>query len=44
MRGSVVDQDRARQYALKQKASPRPASGECGKETLQTRPPMLVSC
>lgn len=44
MRGPVVDQNRARQHALKQKTSAGPAFGECGKQTLQTRPPMLVSC
>ena len=44
MRGPVIDQNRARQHALKQKTSARPAFGECGKQTLQTRPPMLVSC
>ncbi len=40
MRGPVIDQDRARQHALKQETSARPALGECGKQTLQTRPPI----
>ena len=40
MRGSAIEQDRARQHALKQKTSARPAFGECGKQTLQTRPPI----
>ena len=40
MRGSEIEQDRARQDALKQKTSARPAFGECGKQTLQTRPPI----
>ena len=40
MRGAAIDQDRARQRALKQKTSARPAFGECGKQTLQTRPPI----
>jgi len=35
MRGSAIEEDRARQHALKQKTSARPALGECGKETLQ---------
>ncbi len=39
MRGSAIEQDHARQHALKQETSARPAFGECGKETLQTRPP-----
>jgi hypothetical protein len=39
MRGSAIEQDRARQYALKQKTSTRPALGECGKKTLQTCSP-----
>jgi hypothetical protein len=42
MRGSAIEQDRARQHALKQKTSARPAFGECGKETLQMRSPMLM--
>ena len=40
MRGPAIDQNRARQHALKQKTSARPAFGECGKQTLQTRPPI----
>jgi hypothetical protein len=40
MRGPAIEQDRARQHALKQKTSARPAFGECGKQTLQTRPPI----
>jgi hypothetical protein len=40
MRGSAIEQDRARQPALKQETSARPAFGECGKQTLQTRPPI----
>ena len=40
MRGPVIDQNRARQHALKQKTSAGPAFGECGKQTLQTRPPI----
>jgi hypothetical protein len=39
MRGSAIEEDRARQHALKQKTSARPALGECGKETLQTCSP-----
>jgi hypothetical protein len=42
MRGSAIEQDRARQHALKQKTSARPAFGERGKETLQMRSPMLM--
>ncbi len=37
MRGSAIEQKRARQYALKQKTRARPALGECGKETLHRR-------
>jgi len=44
MRGPVIHQNRARQHPLKQKTSAGPAFGECGKQTLQTRTPMLVSC
>ncbi len=44
MRRPKIEQNRARQHALKQKTSAGPAFGECGKQTLQTRPPMLVSC
>ena len=44
MRGSVIDQNRAREHALKQKTSSGPALRKCGKQTLQTRPPMLVRC
>jgi hypothetical protein len=40
MRGSAIEQNRARQHALKQETSARPAFGECGKETLQTRSPI----
>ena len=40
MRGSAIEQNRARQHALKQKTSARPAFGERGKETLQTRSPI----
>ena len=40
MRGSAIEQKRARQYALKQKTRARPALGECGKETLQTCSPI----
>jgi hypothetical protein len=40
MRGSAIKQDRARQPALKQETGARPAFGECGKQTLQTRPPI----
>jgi len=40
MRGSAIEQNRARQHPLKQKTSARPAFGECGKETLQTRSPI----
>ena len=40
MRGSEIEQKRARQYALKQKTRARPALGECGKETLQTCSPI----
>ena len=40
MRGPAIEQNRARQHALKQKTSARPAFGECGKQTLQTRPPI----
>ena len=42
MRGSEIEQNRARQHALKQETSARPAFGECGKETLQTCSPMLM--
>ncbi len=42
MRGSEIEQERARQHALKQKTRARPAFGECGKETLQTCSPMLM--
>ena len=44
MRDTVIDQNRARQHALKQKTGAGPAFGECGKQTLQIRAPMLVSC
>ena len=44
MRGPGIYQNRARQHALKQKTSAGPAFGECGKQALQTRPPMLVLC
>ena len=40
MRGSAIEQNRACQNALKQETSARPAFGECGKQTLQTRPPI----
>jgi hypothetical protein len=40
MRGPAIEQNRARQPALKQETSARPAFGECGKQTLQTRPPI----
>jgi hypothetical protein len=40
MRGSEIEQNRACQHALKQETSARPALGECGKQTLQTRPPI----
>ena len=40
MRGPAIEQNRARQHALKQKTSARPAFGEGGKQTLQTRPPI----
>jgi len=40
MRGSAIEQNRARQHALQQKTSARPAFGEGGKQTLQTRPPI----
>ena len=40
MRGSAIEQNRARQHALKQETGARPAFGECGKQTLQTRPPI----
>jgi hypothetical protein len=40
MRGSAIKQNRARQPALKQETSARPAFGECGKETLQTYSPV----
>ena len=40
MRGPVIHQNRARQHALKQKTGAGPAFGECGKQTLQTRPPI----
>ena len=39
-RGPAIDQNRARQHALKQKTSAGPAFGEGGKQTLQTRPPI----
>jgi hypothetical protein len=40
MRRPAIEQDRARQHALKQKTSSRPAFGECGKETLQRCSPI----
>ncbi len=40
MRGSEIEQKRARQHALKQETRTGPALGECGKETLQTCPPV----
>ena len=40
MRGPAIEQNRARQYALKQKTGAGPAFGECGKQTLQLRPPI----
>jgi hypothetical protein len=42
MRGPAIEQNRARQHALKQETSARPAFGECGKETLQTCSPTLI--
>jgi hypothetical protein len=40
MRGAEIQQNRARQHALKQKTSARPAFGECGKESLQICSPI----
>jgi hypothetical protein len=40
MRGSAIEQNRAREHALKQETGARPAFGEGGKQTLQTRPPI----
>ena len=40
VRGAEVKQNRARHDTLQQKTSARPAFGECGKQTLQTRPPI----
>jgi len=41
--GPEIKKNRASQDTLQQKASAGPAFGECGKQTLQTRPPILVS-
>jgi len=40
VRGAEIKQNRARHDTLQQKTSSRPAFGECGKQTLQTRPPI----